>query len=111
VDEYLTVYGSVYDGRGQLIEEGTVHVVINNATGIYGQEDCTISNGVYAVNAKYPVSGKYNVTATYTISDTQNVTSDVDFFKVNKIPTITNVSIINNTVGNVTIDVVVKEMQ
>ena len=109
VDEYLTVYGSVYDGRGQLIEEGTVHVVINNATGIYGQEDCTISNGVYAVNAKYPVSGKYNVTATYTISDTQNVTSDVDFFKVNKIPTITNVSIINNTVGNVTIDVVVKE--
>ena len=109
VDEYVTVFGSVYNGRGQQITEGVVRVIVYNTTDVYSQEDYTIVNGIYSKNVKYSDYGKYNVTATYIISQTQNITSNVDYFNVSKIPTITNVSIINSTAGNIIIDVTVRE--
>ena len=101
--EVVTIRGQVYDGMGNLITEGNVDVVVDGQT-----VHATIEDGYYTIeNATY-TAGVYDVNATYLGNATvDSVTSETVDFTVNKMPTTTVVEVLNNTAGNVTIDVVV----
>ncbi|RAP51527.1 MAG: hypothetical protein BZ137_09905, partial [Methanosphaera sp. rholeuAM130] len=105
IGESVTISGVVTDQLGNTVMTGDVTVYINGT-----EYPTTIDDGVYAVVNVTGVAGIYTVNATYHGNDTVNpVNSSNVQFTVEKINTFTNVTILNNTVGNVTIDVVVTE--
>ncbi|MBO7719290.1 MAG: Ig-like domain repeat protein, partial [Methanosphaera sp.] len=106
IGEDVTIYGTVTDGMGLPIAEGTVNVNINGT--VYQTE---IKDGLYSLTNITVAAGEYTVNATYLGNDNiSSQLSDNVEFTVNKIPTTTTVEILNNTAGNVTIEVTVTNM-
>ena len=101
--ENVTIYGEVRDVNGTLMESGDVVLIIDGV-----EQTTTLTDGEYSVNYTTTKVGKFTVNATYLgNSIVNNVTSTDAYYTVNKIPTTTNVTILNRTAGNVTIDVTV----
>jgi len=103
IGEDILIYGTVVDGFNMPIPEGTVNININGTVypvelkdGLYSITNITIAADTYTVNATYV--GNENIS---------QVTSEDKQFTVTKMPTKTQVSILNNTAGNVTIEVTV----
>ena len=108
IGEYITINGRVTLADGvTLVTEGYVIVRLDNGTEI---RYSTVDEYLNGINNQYLQAGTYKANATYyTPEGVAKVTSNNLTLTVNKIPTITTVEILNNTNGNVTIDVVVRE--
>ncbi|MBO7719687.1 MAG: carboxypeptidase regulatory-like domain-containing protein, partial [Methanosphaera sp.] len=105
VGESVTIEGTVVDGRGRLVKAGNVVVTLDNGTTYTYAINST--TGLYGQSERYDVAGHYIANATYIIDSNTNVTSTNVEFDVNKIPTTTTIQVVNQTVGNVTIEVAV----
>jgi hypothetical protein len=81
------------------INDEQVATVVTNATGGYSYVASDLKEGTYTVKAEF--DGIENVLA--------KAPSEEDNYEVVKIPTTTTVNVLNSTVGNVTIEVVVSE--
>jgi len=103
IGESVIIYGNVFDENNRIISTGTVNVMVNNT--VYPVE---LINGLYILRNVTGSAGLFNANATYTGStNISECTSDNITYTVNKINTTTNVEILNNTVGNVTIEITV----
>ena len=102
IGENVTIRGFVLS-EGSLVLTGTVNVTINET--VY---PTTITGGMYVLSNITSKAGIYDVNATFIGDDeTSNITSETLSFTVNKIPTVTTVSIVNSTAGHVMIEVTV----
>ncbi|MBE6486958.1 MAG: hypothetical protein E7Z85_08980, partial [Methanosphaera stadtmanae] len=111
VDEFETIFGSVTDISGRKVTTGKVNVTISNESGYITSYlvDVDSENGLYFTTNRYNIEGTLYANATYLLGDKIIANSTTKSFVVSKIPTITNVSVVNSTVGKVTIDVSVRE--
>ena len=102
VGEYITINGKVTYADGvTFVEDGYVIVTLSNGTEIRYDSPDEYLNGI---SSQYVTYGQYTANATYyDANDEPIVTSDEITFTVNRIPTKTSVTILNNTVGNVTL--------
>ncbi|RAP48721.1 MAG: hypothetical protein BZ135_00285, partial [Methanosphaera sp. rholeuAM6] len=101
VGENVYIRGTVMVD-GELLTSGKVNVTVN---GTNTTVDIN-SDGSYNLTYTASVAGFYTVNATYLGNDSINaVTSGNRDFTVNKMPTNTTVTIVNNTVGHVVIEV------
>jgi len=105
VDETVTIFGYVANGHGVVIQEGDVLVKIDNGTEI----PLTLIEGEYFVVLNCTINGTYHANASFLNDDTVIVTSNNLEYNVSKIPTITTFNVINDTYGDVVIEVFVKE--
>ena len=106
VDDYITLHGYVRNSDNiTRVTEGEIIVRIGELTSY----TTTLTDYETGTNRKYDKEGEYIANATYILNGQEIVTSQNIVLKVNRIPTITTVKILNNTLGNVLIDVVVKE--
>ncbi|MDO5825623.1 MAG: carboxypeptidase regulatory-like domain-containing protein [Methanosphaera sp.] len=102
IGDTVTISGVVTDQLGNPIVGGSVTVYINGTE----YPTTTVDGGVYTVENVTGVAGVFSVNATYHGNDTvDSADSSTVNFTVNKIPTITTVEILNNTIGNITIGV------
>ncbi|RAP49804.1 MAG: hypothetical protein BZ138_07220, partial [Methanosphaera sp. rholeuAM270] len=79
---------------------------------ITGGEEINVfvpAEGITIADYTFSVAGIKNVTAKFTENRTYYASSNVTEFVISKLPTTTNVSILNDTVGNASIKVVVKD--
>ena len=106
VTEYMTISGNVLNGDRTPVSEGKVNITLSNGTSYL--LDINESDGSYNTTNCYLNNGTYIATATYILFDKEIVSNEVSF-EVNKIPTKTEVTIINRTVENVTVKVTVSE--
>ncbi|RAP44698.1 MAG: hypothetical protein BZ136_08640, partial [Methanosphaera sp. rholeuAM74] len=105
IGESVNVSGAVRDEYGNIIAEN-VTVVIDGIE----YPATFLENGTYTVTNVTTKAGVFTVNATYTGSESvEGVTSESLNFTVNKIPTDTVVEVLNNTVGNVTVEVTVTD--
>ena len=103
VDESVLIHGTVTDPNANRIT-GTIRLNINGTI-----SDISYNEYVKGINQLFSKDGVYTVNATYILDNKEIVTSDNIIITVNKIPTVTTVTLINDTLGNVVIDVVVVE--
>ena len=104
-----TVYnisGNFVDINGTAIVGASLKIDINGTIFYF----TTVENGYYSINYTSNHEGNYTVNVSYVGDDIINATSNSTTFKVNKIPTNTSVYIVNNTVGNVTLNVTVTDV-
>ncbi|MBE6487853.1 MAG: hypothetical protein E7Z86_04000, partial [Methanosphaera stadtmanae] len=103
VDEYVTINVNITDGMGnQITDIDDVDIYINNVA--ISKDLIEVIDGNFTASIQATANGTFTVNATYHGNDTVNeLTSTQVDYVVNKIPTITNVTILNNTYGNVTI--------
>ena len=90
---------------GELIKSATVIVTLPNGTNITAITD---DNGSVTVPVDLPV-GDNNITVTYPGNETYNATSTDLTVTVEPRASVTEASVINNTAGNVTLDVLVTD--
>ena len=111
VEEFITLLGSVTDGYGRILTGGIVNVTVYDKEGnLHKSFNCSLNeSGIYLGNKEYFESGTFTANATYFLNDVPVARSNSVEFNVTKIHTITNVTILNNTVYTVTIDVRVTE--
>ncbi|MEE3418592.1 MAG: Ig-like domain repeat protein, partial [Methanosphaera sp.] len=111
VDEFETIFGSVTDISGRKVTTGKVNVTISNESGYITSYlvDVDSESGLYFTTNRYNIEGTLYANATYILGDKIIANSTTKSFVVSKIPTITNVTVVNSTVGKVTIDVSVRE--
>jgi hypothetical protein len=103
VGDVVTITGRLQDAFGANIVGREVIVTINGTT----LRNTTDANGRYTVYYTSARNGTFTAVATYNGNSTINPTTNTTNFTVNKIPTTTNISLLNSTVGNVTINVTV----
>ena len=104
VNESVVIHGVVKDENNNVLE-GEVLIRID------GHDSITVTPDDYEAgrSVQFTESGIYNASATYVLFGEEIIISDNITITVNRIPTNTTVRIINNTYGNVLIDVVVVE--
>ncbi|RAP49999.1 MAG: hypothetical protein BZ136_02345, partial [Methanosphaera sp. rholeuAM74] len=101
IGDSVVISGVVRDGQGNTVTSGRVLVDVDG-----NQKTVSITDSKYTLEYTPTEIANYTVVATYLGNDTvNNATSRTLRFTVGKIPTKTSVSIINTTVGNVTIRV------
>ena len=105
ITEDITILGGVSDGLG------TVNITVYDSEGnLYRNYTADVNTlKLYYANKAFYENGTYKVNATYILNGMKVANSKTIEFNVTKIPTITNVTIVNTTAGNVIIDVVVRE--
>ncbi|MEE1117115.1 Ig-like domain repeat protein, partial [Methanosphaera sp.] len=107
VDESVKITGKLTDKQGNVIPLANVKIYINdNPVGTVE----TNSTGEYSYVVRNLNKGNYEVLVVYDgVEDIRSHCNNTTSYVVSLIPTITEVTVLNSTVGNVTIDVVVKE--
>ncbi|RAP44067.1 MAG: hypothetical protein BZ135_08845 [Methanosphaera sp. rholeuAM6] len=101
IGETVTITGKLVDDKQKAIADAYIEVKVGGTTTITK----TDSNGVFTITNVPNAKATVNVTATYKGNSTVNGTTAKTSFEVDKIPTTTLVSIVNTTVGNVSINV------
>ena len=111
VEEFVTLLGTVTDGYGRVLSDGTVNITVYDSMGnLYKNYTVSLNeHGIYKGNRQYMDNGTYTANTTYIYDGKVLATSNSIEFNVNKIHTITNVTVVNSTVYTVTLDVVVTE--
>ena len=100
----LTIKDTNADGKANI----TIYDSKNEQVGdVISVDRVTIEESVFADLIKL-VPGIYTVNVTYYDDNNYNNSNASYTFTVNRIPTVTNVTIVNNTAGNVTLNITVK---
>ena len=105
IDEYVTIKVNVTDGMGnQITNKDNVDIYINNVA--ISKDLIEVVDGNFTARIQTVSNGTFTVNATYHGDTTVNEINSTSIdYVVNKIPTQTNVEILNTTYGNVTIKV------
>ncbi len=106
INEKVNITGTLVDDRGENID-GIKIVSIKINEEVY---EVDVINGEFSLEYTPSVTGNITITSEYGGNGTINSSIANTTLLVDKIATTTNVSIINNTVGNFTIYVVVKDI-
>ena len=114
VGESVIINGTLKDGFDEPISSQEIQLVIKDSNGNTIQLDNggkvrTHNNGSFTYTIEEGVYGTYTVSATFSGTETVNSTTVTKSFNVILIPTNTRVTIVNNTVGNVTLNVSVTD--
>jgi hypothetical protein len=103
----LTVFGTLYDVNDEIIPNTFVNVTVGDVKELNVPVD---ENGHYEQNFTLTENGTYEITVEYAGgANKYNASVNTTTYQLDKIPTITNVTVVNNTVRVVTLDVVIKE--
>ncbi|MDO5824757.1 MAG: Ig-like domain-containing protein [Methanosphaera sp.] len=100
VGRNVTISGKLLDGMGNPITD-TVYLTFNgnNLTQV------SVINGNYSYTRTSQITGDVNVTVSYNGNDTINKANNSVLYHINKIPTQTYVSVLNNTLTNITLSI------
>ena len=114
VDQIVTINGTLTNGMGEKYKDKEIIIKVYNSTGSQVAELSAHTNvdGNYTANYAPNKNGTYTAVASYIGDDVvAGITREEFQIVVDKVHTITNVTILNNTAGNVTIKVKVTDEQ
>ena len=107
VGNNITVYGRLLDSMGKPISNAIVNLTFVDDDGQHTVKafNLTDSNGYYYYQRTTEYNGTINVTATYYGEENKINSSTANLtYVVEKIDTLTYINLLNNTLGNVTIE-------
>ena len=107
VGETVNINGTLLDGLNHVIT-GKINLTFTNGT-YTDIKEVDVKNGRYSYNRTVNMTGMVNITASYPGNDTINPANNTAYYTIDKLPTKVTITIVNNTVGNLTISVQVEE--
>ena len=107
VGETINVNGTLIDGLSHVIN-GKINLTFTNGT-YTDIKEVNVTNGRFSYNRTVNMTGTVNVTASYLGNDHINPVNATAQYTIDKLPTSVTITVVNNTVGNLTISVKVDE--